>query len=1035
MSPHKFSKKRYAVACLAAILGSMWSSTTLQAKNLYEFELREGDAISDPSDGKNLELTYGSVVPSIQFGNSSYPTAFSASEQAGVWRAVNYWNEVITSNTGNYSTITFVKDSGTSAGGGWSLGSTIAVSSHTVWDPNPNSQIRSSVSNIDSIMIHELAHGQLGITGSPSYMTSTQVRWSSFTTWSNQIYVNGVKAVAGTTYTIPGSNFTFNGTNVMQTWGDVWAGGTAAGIPVVSSLYYSGGGVGSGSSFVHPQSPYGNMNYIYLGASRPFFVEAELAIMQDLGHTIDMRNFFGRSLYQTHTGTITNNDSFNGSGTYGIGLHMVAGGNTVIQNASLISTGEAGAGIRIEWVDNKVTINKKDGSDNDIIVAANGDRGTGVLITHGRGGLDGRPGLSGTPDGRTIDWEGCGTSNAKLVNMGIIQAKGVDGRGVWFNAAVNANSFDNSGTIDAQRSNGVLNTAIHIGGTDKDDGSIVNIAVNTINFMHGTQVLGNIVSTNNLTTGSSTSLVFGRAMNSDGTAVAGSSNTSASMTLTGDINGRFNLQTVGGTTTINGHVNVPASNTVVVDPNTTLQFGSGGTVGSIAHAISNSGTVAFNRSDVFAHSTAITGTGGLTKMGSGVMTLSGASYTGNTTVEAGTLKVNDGSIMNGTAARITVASGTTLDLSGHTATGGLIISANQTLAGLGTVIGHASAITRVDGKIMPGAGALTFDLAGTNSLTLSAGATLDYIFNTLTTSSVISASTVNFESTVTLDKVGGSASFASGTKNDFVLFSNVTLTDFAGTVTEIPFGSNAGSISLGSFFTGLDGTYSISYIGTNIMFSYTMAGEPSGMTIGLAKQRGDFGVAETLNIPTNGSFQNYGTAVSTTVDGSTPVTDLGGNPEVLGTTATISHGNIAGDTVDMAWRTRLDQNHNSEDGHEKYPGSTPPFHYIDGGLWSDVVEISGVASDGSDVFVLEMTYGNDEALAYFRSTGATPVLGWFCDDAADTLNFGFWINAGDTEKFPTAFAGSFEDYLLSYLADENKDLDVTDFDVDRGLGA
>jgi autotransporter-associated beta strand protein len=89
----------------------------------------------------------------------------------------------------------------------------------------------------------------------------------------------------------------------------------------------------------------------------------------------------------------------------------------------------------------------------------------------------------------------------------------------------------------------------------------------------------------------------------------------------------------------------------------TLQIGSGGTIGSLAttSSIINNGTLLFNRSDTVTQgstfsSNGITGTGNLTKNGTGTLVLNAANtYNGSTTLNTGTLVINNnGAIGNGT---------------------------------------------------------------------------------------------------------------------------------------------------------------------------------------------------------------------------------------------------------------------------------------------------------------------------------------------------------------------------------------------------
>ena len=77
-----------------------------------------------------------------------------------------------------------------------------------------------------------------------------------------------------------------------------------------------------------------------------------------------------------------------------------------------------------------------------------------------------------------------------------------------------------------------------------------------------------------------------------------------------------------------------------------LQLGNGGATGSVAGDIVNNSVLAINRSNAFDYAGVISGTGALNHIGTGTTTLLGHNtYTGTTTVNAGTLLVN-GSIVS-----------------------------------------------------------------------------------------------------------------------------------------------------------------------------------------------------------------------------------------------------------------------------------------------------------------------------------------------------------------------------------------------------
>src|SRR5205085_936458 len=76
----------------------------------------------------------------------------------------------------------------------------------------------------------------------------------------------------------------------------------------------------------------------------------------------------------------------------------------------------------------------------------------------------------------------------------------------------------------------------------------------------------------------------------------------------------------------------------------TLQVGNGGTTGTLGSgAVTNSGSLAFARSDNFTVANPISGNGSVSQIGAGTTILTGANtYTGFTVISAGTLQVGNG---------------------------------------------------------------------------------------------------------------------------------------------------------------------------------------------------------------------------------------------------------------------------------------------------------------------------------------------------------------------------------------------------------
>ncbi len=192
---------------------------------------------------------------------------------------------------------------------------------------------------------------------------------------------------------------------------------------------------------------------------------------------------------------------------------------------------------------------------------------------------------------------------------------------------------------------------------------------------------------------------------------------------------------LSGTNSYSGGTNITAG---------TLQVGNGGTTGSLGTgAVANGSILAFNLSNAaFVAPNAISGTGELRQIGTGITTLSGINtYTGATTVTAGTLKAGVVSVAGvsgafGNNSAVTLSPGATLDIStfatqiGSLAgTGGLVVlgaselttGGNNTDTAFAGIISDASA-----GSNLTKIGSGTQTLSGANTYggitTIKAGA-------------------------------------------------------------------------------------------------------------------------------------------------------------------------------------------------------------------------------------------------------------------------------------------------------------------------
>jgi uncharacterized protein with beta-barrel porin domain len=262
-----------------------------------------------------------------------------------------------------------------------------------------------------------------------------------------------------------------------------------------------------------------------------------------------------------------------------------------------------------------------------------------------------------------------------LVNMGSIRGgaggagganaiTGASGSGGNGGDAINGmNLFiDNAGTVAAGMAGN--------GGSAGNAIDLVTGNVNTTLVSAGTASLsGNIV----IGAGSLTlqqdpgvNATYANIITGAGSLVVNNASASTTVTLTG-----ANTYT-GGTTISAG----------------TLQIGDGGTSGSVAGNITDNAALVFNRSDAAGIGGVIDGTGTVTKIGIGTLTLSGTNtYIGATAIDAGTLSVN-GSIA--ASSLTTVNAGGTLGGNGTvgntTVNGGTLSPGNS--IGLLTVQGN-----------------------------------------------------------------------------------------------------------------------------------------------------------------------------------------------------------------------------------------------------------------------------------------------------------------------------------------------------------
>ena len=382
------------------------------------------------------------------------------------------------------------------------------------------------------------------------------------------------------------------------------------------------------------------------------------------------------ALAKSDTGTLvlTGNNTYGGTTTVSAGTLQVGNGGT---------SGTLGTGA----VTNNGTLsfNRSDASS-----VANTIGGTGSLVQAGTGTtiLNGNNTYAGTT-----------TVSAGTLQVGNGGTSGTLGTG----------AVTNNGTLSFDRSDAstVANT---IGGT----GSLVqagtgttvlignNTYADTTTVSAGTLQVGNGGTSGTLGTG---------AVTNNGTL---SFNRSDASTVANTIGGTGSLVQAGtGTTVLTGNNAYAGTTTVNAG---TLQVGNGGASGTLGTgAVTNNGTLSFNRSDASTVANTIGGTGNLVQAGTGTTTLAGANtYAGTTTISAGVLRI---SADNNLGTAPTSATAGQLLLNGGTleTTASFTLDANRgvTLGASGGTIDVDAGTTLGYGGVIAGPGALAKSDAGT----------------------------------------------------------------------------------------------------------------------------------------------------------------------------------------------------------------------------------------------------------------------------------------------------------------------------------
>ena len=237
-------------------------------------------------------------------------------------------------------------------------------------------------------------------------------------------------------------------------------------------------------------------------------------------------------------------------------------------------------------------------------------------------------------------------------------------------------------------------------------------------------------------------------------------------------------------------------------------------------------------------------TGALTKTGAGTLTLSGANlHSGNTTVHAGTLKLDlSGSISNSAAIVVGDAGSTGTHLDVTTKTGGLTIGLAQTLKGIGQIDGNTTilgthapgnspGLQTFNGNLAYATGALlNWDLATNVSTDTTGFGGTDFDAVNVIGAGVLTVGT-GVTSSLIFNAAGSTVNFANAfwtSNHSWLAYSDANAPALAsGAIFDT---INVSPDSLAATLTG--GTFAWSQSGNNVVLNYTSAAPEPG-TIGL----------------------------------------------------------------------------------------------------------------------------------------------------------------------------------------------------------
>ncbi|ENR46757.1 beta strand repeat-containing protein [Brucella abortus] len=407
----------------------------------------------------------------------------------------------------------------------------------------------------------------------------------------------------------------------------------------------------------------------------------------------------------------------------------------------------------------------------------------GTLQVTGTGWTSTSRAVSLQAGGGTFDIENA--ANNFAVTQGVAGAGGLTKSGSGTLTLSGANSYTGATTVSAGTLV-VANDNTGGGTTTVDVGAGLQIGTGGVSG----SLAGDIVNNGTLVVDRSNAFDLANVISGTGSLTK---NGAGTLTLSG-------VNSYTGATTVSAGILTLANDntgggTTTVDVGAGLQIGTGGVSGSLAGDIVNNGTLVVDRSNAFDLANVISGTGSLTKNGAGTLTLSGVnSYTGGTTVSAGTLAVRADNNLGDASGGLAINGGATLQL-----TDNLTTARGVTLgAGTATITIDGGKTAQFSNKLT---GSGTLAVSGSGTLILSAAN--DYSGNT----TIASGSTLQLGDGSTDGRLAGNVANA-GT----LTFHNKGGTTFAGEIsgTGSLVQNGAGALTLSGDSQGFAGTTTVS---------------------------------------------------------------------------------------------------------------------------------------------------------------------------------------------------------------------------------